>query len=447
VLELRCGSAEAVLRARVPLRLTEGPVLGRIMVTTDGPIPGGQLSMAVVPGPVTRLGVAASGNLPRAEAGRAVEDAALPPGTIRAVITADGAAITTAPGTPRTPGPAATAGLTPVLGAPGVTARWDLQLATDGVTLRRDGDLVASGDALPAWQEATVLVGFAAPPGDSARVHVDAIGFSGPPSAPPNVVDTMGVIAGDTTYPPEAEGPPRRNFSAASGARSARLEVVAGPTPACVEDLSADFGTAKLPLHAAVPGAAPANGPYCPYVAEFTPELIDQLRRGQLSTPIIRSARSAGLSVSAVLEVGYPPEVSVSRRPATDPPGPPPNGEQHRLAHLSAELRNAAGERLVEGDPVPRGRVVLAVALDGVAGQRETGELAGIAGIEVRMDGKLIAGLPTTSDGPAAAGVYQFGLSASRLNAGSHVLELRVLGSQSGTRPRGLWLSFQVAAG
>ena len=448
VLDMRCGSAENELRARVPMHLSAGPVLGRLTVITDGPIPGGQLSIAVVPGPVTMLGVAAAGNLPRSEPGKAVEDPALPQGTIRAMVTADGAAITAAPGTPRTPAPAATAGLTPVLGAPGVTSRWDLQLATDGVTLRRDGDLVASGDVLPSWQEATVLVGFAAPPGDSARVHVDAIGFSGQPGSPPNVVDIGKVIAGDVSYPPGAAGPSRGSFSAAPGAGSARLQVVAGPTDRCAENsMSADFESVTVPLHPAVPGGAPAGGPYCPYVAEFTAELMDRLRGGQLTTPVIRSAERAGLSVFGLLEVTYPPGVAVNRQPATDPPGAPPDGEQHRLAHLSAELRNAAGERLVEGDPVPRGRVVLAVSLDGLAGQRETGELAGIAGIEVRLDGKLIAGLPTTSDGPAAAGDYQFGLSASRLSAGSHVLELRVLGSQSGTRPRGLWLSFQVAPG
>jgi hypothetical protein len=302
---------------------------------------------------------------------------------------------------------------------------------------------------LPNWQEATVLIGFAAPPGDSARVHVDAIGFSGRPSTPPNVVDLVKVLAGDVSYPPAVTGPPRANFGAASGAAAARLQVIAGPTDRCVPNsMSAEFEPATVPLHPAVPGGAPAGGPYCPYVAELGPDLLDRLRGGRLTTPIIRSVERAGLSVFGVLEVTYPPEVPVTRRPATDPPGPPPDGEQHRLAHLSAELRNAAGQRLVEGNPVPPGRVVLAVSLDGLAGQRETGELAGIAGIEVRLDGKLIAGLPTTTtDGPAAAGDYQFGLSVSRLSAGSHVLELRVLGAQSGTRPRGLWVSFQVAPG
>jgi hypothetical protein len=462
VLDLRCGSAEAVLRTRVPLRLsdglTDGPVFGRIMVITDGPIPGGELSISMVPGPVPMLGVAAGSNLPpRPEPGSAVEDTGLPPGTIRAVITASGAAIVTGPGVPRTPAATPTEPTAPtesivsptgVLASPGVTARWDLQLATDGVTLRRDGDLAASGDVRPNWQEATVLIGFAAPPGDSARVHVDAIGFSGEPSEPPNVVDVVGVIAGDTAYPQTAAGPSRRSLSATASAQSARLQVVAGPTARCVEDdLTADFEGPSLPLRPAVLRGAPARGPYCPLVADLTPELMDRLRGGTLRTPVVRSAEGRGLPVSGVLEVTYPPGVVVTREPVTDPPGPPPDGGHNRLAHLSAELRNAAGERLVDGQPVARGRVVLDVSLDGLAGQRETGELAGMAGIEVRLDNQLVAGLPTTSDGPAPAGNYQFALSASRLRAGSHVIELRVYGVVSGTRPRGLWLSFQIAPG
>jgi hypothetical protein len=453
VLDLRCGSAEAVLRARVPLRLTGGPVLGRIMVITDGPVPGGELSISMVPGPVPMLGVAAGGHLLGPAPGTAVEDAGLPPGTIRAVITAGGAAIVAGPGVPRTPAAAPAGpivGPTAVLASPGVTARWDLQLATDGVTLRRDGELAASGDVLPDWREATVLIGFAAPPGGSARVHVDAIGFSGEPSEPPNVVDIVGVIAGDTAYPRTATGPGplRRTLGATASAQSARLQVVAGPSGRCVEDdLTADFEGSSLPLRPAVLGGAPAGGPYCPLVADLTPELMDRLRGGTLRTPVVRSAEGSGLTVSGVLAVTHPPGVVVTREPVTDPPGPPPAGAHHRLAHLSAELRNAAGERLVDGEPVPRGRVVLDVSLDGLAGQRETGELAGMAGIEVRLDNQLMAGLPTTGDGPAPAGNYQFALSASRLRAGSHVIELRVYGVVPGTRPRGMWLSFQIAPG
>lgn len=446
VLDLHCGSAEAVLRARVPLRLTDGPVLGRVMVTTDGPIPGGELSITLVPGPVTMLGIGAGGTRPGPEPGKAVEDPALPAGAIRAAVTANGAVVAAAPGMPRTSSQAPTTRLGQVLGAPGVTATWELQLAADGVTLRRDGDLMASGDVLPDWREATVLIGFAAPPGDSARVHVDAIGFSGEPTKPPNVVDTPSVLAGETAYPPAATGPSRRRLGPTASALTARLQVVAGPTARCVDgDLTADFDGTSLPLRPAVPGGAPPRGPYCPLVADITPELLDRLHSGALPTPVIRSAEGSGVSVSGVLEVTYPQDTKVVRQPATDPPGPPPEGDRHRLAHLSAELRNAAGERLVEGKALARGRIVLNVSLDGLAGQRETGQLAGIAGIEIRLDNELVAGLPTTADGPAPAGEYQFGLSGTQMSPGSHVLELRVLGAVSGTRPRGLWLSFQVA--
>ena len=445
VLDLRCGNTEGVLRARVPLRLTAGPTLGRIMVVTDGPIPGGELTIAVVPEPVTTLGVAAGTSLPETEPGRAVEDPGLPPGTIRAVITAGGARIAAGPATPRTPDPAPAAGLSQVMGAPGVTARWDLRLGTGGVTLHRDGKLAASGDVLPGWTQASVLVGFAAPPGDSARVHVDAIGFTGEASTPPNVVDLPGVHAGDVIYPLDVTGPTRRPFAAAPGAQSARLQVVAGPATQCTDRLVADFELASgLPLVAAAPGAVPSRGPYCPYVAALPAELLDRLRGGDLSSPAIRSKDNHGLSLTSVLEVTYPPGLRVSRKAATESPGDPPDGEQHRLPHLSAELLNAAGERLVAGDPVPPGRVVIDVLLDGLAGQRETGELAGVAGIQIELDDELVAGLPTVSPGPAVAGHYQFGLSVSQLQPGSHVLQLRLLSTESGIRPRGLWLSFQV---
>ncbi|HEY0639286.1 MAG TPA: hypothetical protein VGD67_16670 [Pseudonocardiaceae bacterium] len=450
VLDLRCGSSEGVLRARVPLRLDQGTVLGRVVVVTDGPIPGGALSIALVPGPVTSLGVGAGSRQPSTGPGVAVEDPALPPGTIRAVVTAEGAHITAGPGTPRTTSPAPTDELTPVLGSPGVTARWDLQLTTNGVTLRRDDELAASGDVVPGWTEATVLVGFSASPGDSARLHVDAIGFSGAASTPPNVVDLPGVLAGDVAAPPpspDREHPRRPPLDAAPDAVSAQLQVTATETPVCLPgDLTADFGNGLvLPLAPPVPGAAPPTGPACPLAAELTPELLALLRDGTLTPPLVRSTSGAGVAVGGTLAVTYPPGLTVRRSPATDPPGPPPRGDRHRIAHLSAELRNAAGAELVQGSPVPRGRTVLQVTLDGLAGQRETGQLGGVAGLEVHLDRVLIAGLPTVGDGPAPAGVYRFGLSAARLSPGSHVLEVRVLGSESGARPRTFSLSFEVA--
>ncbi len=451
VLDLRCGNSEAVLRARAPMKLGAGSDLGRVVVVTDGPVPGGEISIALVPGPVTALGVAAGANLATPEPGRAVEDAALPPGAIRAVVTSSGAKIATGPGVTRT-GAAPPRGETAsVLGSPGVTARWELRLTTDGVTLHRDDELAAAADVVPSWQEATVLVGFSASPGDSARLHVDAIGFTGERTEPPNVVDYPGMTAGESVQPMPGDlaagraDPKRRLIDRAPTAEAARLQVLAGPTARCAEgDLIADFNGPLVTLVAAVPGGLPANGPYCPYVGEFPPELLSLLRDGVLTTPVIRSPKSIGISVAGVLSVTYPRGKNVERGPAAEPPGPPPTGERHRLAHLAAELRNAAGEELVAGDPVPKGRVVLDVVLDGLAGQRETGQLGGIAGIEVRLDNKLVAGLPTISDGAAPAGGYRFGLSVAELDAGSHVVEVRVLGVESGARPRSLLVGFQV---
>ena len=450
VLDLRCGNSEAVLRARAPMRLDAGPTLGRVVVVTDGPVPRGEISITLAPGPVTALGVAAGANPPATEPGRAVEDAALPPGTIRAVVTANGARIVTGAGVRRTGAPAA-GELASVLGAPGVTARWELELTTTGVLLRRDGELAADADVVPDWRETTVMVGFTASPGDSARLHVDAIGFTGERTEPPTVVDTAGALAGETVRPmpgdqqPGGADPRRRVIDAAPTAESARLQVLAGPTASCAEgELVADFNGPVVKLGAAVPGGLPPKGPYCPYVAQLSPELVGLLRDGVLTTPVIRSASRTGVSVTGVLSVTHPRGTPVERGPAAEPPGPPPTNERHRLAHLSAELRDAAGEELVAGEPVAKGRVVLDIELDGLAGQRETGQLGGIAGIEVRLDNKLVAGLPTVEDGAAAAGAYRFGLSVAELDAGSHVVEVRVFGVQAGARPRSLLLGFQV---
>jgi hypothetical protein len=126
------------------------------------------------------------------------------------------------------------------------------------------------------------------------------------------------------------------------------------------------------------------------------------------------------------------------------PPGPRPANDQNRLPELSAELRNAAGDALVSGVPVERGRLVIDITLDGLTGQRTTGQVGGAAGIQVLLDNALVAGLPTTRDGPAAGGSYQFGMSLNKLNPGDHIIEVRVYGTESGTRPRSTWINFHL---
>jgi hypothetical protein len=449
VLELRCGSTVAVLRARIPLRLTGGAVLARIGLVTDGPVPGGQVAISLVPGPVAVLGVPPEASLRPAEPGHAVEDPNLPPGTIRTVIDADQAAVIAGPSVPRTPVSANRPASSTVLGSPGVTSRWELELASGGVTLRRDGQLTATGNVRPGWTEATVLFEFTAPAGEVARLHLDAIGFTGQTSAPPKIVDILDAITIPRIYEPTDPGPDTRTLPAAPG-QSARLHAVIGPVRDCgLAGIVADFGGPLVPMDPVMPGATPAGGPYCPLAAALPDNLLDLLRRGVLHTPFLRSEESMLPVAGGFLEIGLAPGTAVDRArvggsAAVPAPGPRPTSDRHRLPQLSAELRDAAGGALVPGAPVERGRLVLDVALDGLAGQRTTGQVGGVAGIQVLLDNQIVAGLPTTHDGPAAGGSYRFGMSSNKLNTGGHVIEVRVYGTESGTRPRSHWINFQL---
>ena len=445
VLELQCGSTAAVLRARIPLRLAAGDVLGRIGLVTDGPIPGGQLAISLVPGPVTTIGVPPEANLRQTEPGRAAEDLNLPPGTIRTVIDADQAAITAGPGVPRTAGPGGKPVTSTVLGSPGVTSRWELELATDGVSLRRDGQLAASGDVRPNWSEATVLFEFTAPPGEVARLHVDAIGFTGQSGTPPKVAEILDAVPIPRVYQLGDASPDTRTLPA-TPARSARLHAVIGPVGDCrLTNLIADFGGPTVPMSPEVPGSIPPAGPYCPFAADLPENVVDLLERGVMHAPFLRSASGSRLPLAgSFLEIGYAPDARLDRAPVVPAPGPEPSNDRHRLPALSAELRNAVGEALVPGVPVERGRLVLDVGLDGLTGQRTTGQVGGVAGVQVLIDNKIVAGLPTTRDGPAVGGSYQFGMSMNGLKPGGHVIEVRVYGTESGTRPRSIWINFQL---
>jgi len=449
VLELRCGSTAAVLRARIPLRLTDGDMLARIGLVTDGPIPGGQVAISLVPGPITMLGVPPEADLRQAEPGQAVMDLNLPPGTIRSVIDAHQAAIIAGPSVLPTPISTERPAISTVLGPPGVTSRWELELTPGGVTLRRDGQLTASGNVRPNWTEATVLFEFTAPPGEVARLHLDAIGFTGQTSTPPKIVDILDAITIPRVYLPTDPGPDTRTLPATPG-QTARLHAVIGPVHDCpLGEITADFGGPPVPVGPVISGAAPAGGPYCPLAADLPANLLDLLRRGVLHTPFLRSRESALPVAGGFVEIVLAPDAALDRVPVggsvtVPPPGPRPTNDQHRLPQLSAELSDAAGNALVPGVPVERGRLVLDVTLDGLTGQRTTGQVGGVAGIQVLLDNQLVAGLPTTRDGPAAGGSYQFGMSLNTLNPGNRIIEVRVYGTDSGTRPRSAWLNLEL---
>jgi hypothetical protein len=72
--------------------------------------------------------------------------------------------------------------------------------------------------------------------------------------------------------------------------------------------------------------------------------------------------------------------------------------------------------------------MVLEVTADGPGGQRLGGELAGLAGVEIRLDGAKIAGIPTVADGPGVAGVWRLALNTTELSAGAHTIEVKAIG-------------------
>ena len=446
VLELHCGSSTAVLRSRIPLKLTDGDVRARIGLVTDAPVPGGQVAISLVPAPVVSLGVLPEAHLAGADQpGPTPEDPNLPPGTIRTVIGGDRATITTGLDVPRTGADLGAPGADAVLGAPGVTSRWELQLGAAGVTLTRDGNLAAAAAVRPDWTEATVLLEFTAPPGEVARLHLDEFGFTGPSSEPPNVVEVLDAVH-PRSYAPGKPGPDTRTLPPMPAAQSAQLHVTMGPARDCApEDLTADFGGPIVPLQPATRATIPANGPYCPLVAELPANIVDQLRRGVMHIPFLRSEIATALPVAgSFLEITSAPGIKVERPPLVQRPGPADNRERHRLPIPNVDLRNAAGEELVPGAPVERGRLVLDVALDGLTGQRVTGQAGGIAGIQVLLDNKVVAGLPTTRDGPAVGGTYRFGMATNALSPGRHVVEVRVYGTELGTRSRQIWINFNL---
>ena len=115
------------------------------------------------------------------------------------------------------------------------------------------------------------------------------------------------------------------------------------------------------------------------------------------------------------------------------------------LGVLTAQLDDASGGPLQIGQPVPRGRLLLDVTMDGPAGQRRTGQSAGLAGFQVWLDGAELAAVPTTDAGPGIAGDWPVAFDTNGVPAGSHTIEVRALGTARTTAPAETYLTFSVA--
>ncbi|MFQ6270899.1 fibronectin type III domain-containing protein [Kutzneria viridogrisea] len=412
VFGLLCGTDQAVLRARSPLLLHD-PVpgtgeLGRATVITDAAGPSGQLVVDLVPGPVDRIGSA--------------PNAPLPSGTVRVVVNDSGARVLASDTVPKI-ADAGGAKPAPRRGV-GVLHRFEVVLTTSGVRVSQDGQLIATGGVLPDWKSASVLFGFNGPPGVKSRVHVDAAGFSGPAAPMPELYEVP-IVPATQRVLGSADQAPDIGVSRAPllGARSARAVLTVSAGSALDPGrLVLQLGDNRLPLTRAVPGPGVPAGAEVTLYADLPAALLAPGGPDPLSPYTVRYT---GDPVTATVVEGY---LEIQ-------PGGPVPGTSTRpgaaettvdgLPTIATTVHDAAGATIDPGELSRGQRVAIDVTLTGTVAQWDSGGVAGVAGLQLWLDGRLVLGLPTDLDGPGLGGRYSLVLGADVLGPGPHVLETR----------------------
>jgi hypothetical protein len=440
-IELGCGADLAVLRARQPMTLTApnpSGELGRVAVRTDSAGIGGEVTITLAPGPVNRVGV---------DAQRANEfpdrDPTLPGGTIRVGIDQSGVHVNAAPDVPAvTPGPLEV--LPAPARGPGVPHLFEVVLTTSGLQVYQDGLAVAKSGVVPSWTSASVLFGFRGPDRRRSRVHVMSAGFSGPATKVPPVNEVL-VNPGtqrvlDLTEQSPQLGIARKPLTTAASARLvATITMAGGMDPNGVVVQFGDLRVAAKPVVAAPSseeGAAVT-------VAADVPALFLGASGADSITPFVLRAPGASQQVRLVETYLEVTPIGGGRPPAQDlKPGRPPGPDV--LPSIDAVLCNSAGEPLTTTVIPRRGQVVLKVSLDPSATQWETGAIDGVQGFQVWLDGRLIASVPTHTDGPGLGGDHVVSIATAGIPKGPHVMEVREYAMDGSERPVSAVLNFAV---
>jgi hypothetical protein len=394
VIGLECGADQAVLRARSRIQLASNGELGRIAVVTDAAGPGGQLTVDLSPGPVDRVG------------------STLPPGTVQIVVDDQGARVMAADDVPRVGGSRADAVSPRGVGVPHL---FEVVFRADGITVLQDGREIGFGGIVPSWRSASVLYGFQGPAGLKSRVFVGGAGFSGPTSDVPAISEVSLVPATLRALAP-GEAAPGIGISRKPlvGTVSARyIATVKAGDGLNVGGLAVQLGDATYPLVQAVPGPVPAGSVTTVY-ADLPAALLGLAGPEQLSPYVLRSSGGEATIVESYLEIHHTSPV----------PGIAP-------ADLPAAPADVQLPRIVVGESQDSGRVVLDVFLDG----RYSKEVAGVAGFEVWLDGKLVCGQPTDSGGVGLGGRYTVVFSAGSLARGAHSFDVRLYPADGGVLP------------
>jgi hypothetical protein len=438
-----CQGGQVTLRSRTPFRLgpaTAAGELGRFTIDTDAPGENGELDLDLVPGPVDLLDESAPGPPVAPSPNSAQDDPELPPGTIRVQInTASGPAnasvqILVAPGMPRIA--VTTAHLAPVpLPLTGLSARWDIVFRTDGIQVLRNGVEVAAGNVVPTWTSATALIGFGGPIVGDLNAAINLIGFGGAATAAPPLLAPPDVqphaVALEMSNPAV---PPARGLSPVTGASGAQLRLtvlpVAGTPQTPVSNgtgppptFEVEVDGQRFPTQPAIPGTPLLSAVRYPLIAALPPNVLVP-QAGAIPVTVLTNMPTTGTTNFEVLAGDLELTLAPGTKPTVPQPiaaAPPLPGA---LATPTMTLLDAGGLPLPANQPLPAGRVVLSIALDGPGGERMNGQIAGLAGFDVWLDGTKLATVPTTSNGPGIAGEWQLALDTGTMPAGQHTIDM-----------------------
>ncbi|HEX6360386.1 hypothetical protein [Actinophytocola sp.] len=440
-IELGCGADLAVLRARQPMTLTPpNPAgeLGRVAVRTDTAGAGGELTIALTPGPMDRVGV------DRQRANRFTErDPALPGGAIRVAVDSTGVRVSAAPDVPAVAPAQLEVYPAPVRG-PGVPHLFEVVLTTAGLRVYQDGLLVAVAAVVPPWPSASVLLGFRGPDRRRSRVHLIAAGFTGPVTELASVVEvpvnpgTQRVL--DLTEQSPQLGIARTPLTTAASARLVATIMVAGemdPTGVVIQ-----LGDLRVPARPAVAAPSGASGAAVTVIADVPATLLGVLGAPSI-TPFVLRAPGANQQVRLVETYLEITQVGGGRPPAQDLKTGRRRGPD-MLPAIDAVLCNSAGEPLTSAVVPQRGQLVLDVKLDASSNQWETGSIGGVQGFQVWLDGELAAAVPTRTNGPGLGGRYALSIAVGGLKRGPHLMEVREYAMDGKGLPVSAVLNFTV---
>jgi hypothetical protein len=417
------------------------------VVQTDRPGQGGELLLDLVPGAVDLIGKPQAENTaPAGDPGQATVDSSLPPGTIRVRISGrekeTAARVQVAPGTPLL------GKKTAVRSAPrpeiGVSVRWEVVLRTDGVQVLEDGQLVAAGDVVPSFTEATALVGFDGGP-TGLRAAVDLIGFTGAPTQPPALVPAPLVDFDRNALAPDRPAQTTPAGTPIPHVQTGQLRTTLVPQRDLAPDsqFTVEIAGRRIPLRPAVTGQAGRAGVRLPMVADVPPDALLLTPGGDFIRMAVRAS---------VVEDGFATQVLTAEFEFTgDPPATPPTADNPALPRANPELASprtalldAAGQPIPSMAAVPPGRLILDLSMDAAGAQRVSGAVAGLAGVELTLDGKPLAGISTVADGPGIGGHWRIALNNVDLGPGGHTIQVLAIGADATTANTFNYVSFTV---